>query len=63
MASDQRRFPGFRGSCRGISSSLTRLTGEDTSIVVFGSLARSELTSGSDLDWVLLVDGFADPES
>jgi hypothetical protein len=33
----------------------------DTSLVVFGSLARREFTSGSDLDWTLLVDGGADP--
>src|SRR5262245_55801916 len=32
----------------------------DTSYVVFGSLARSEWTSGSDLDWALLLDGQAD---
>jgi predicted nucleotidyltransferase len=29
----------------------------DCSLVVFGSLARGEWTDGSDLDWVLLVDG------
>lgn len=34
---------------------------EDTSIVVFGSLARDEFTSGSDIDWTLLIDGSADP--
>lgn len=33
---------------------------DDTSLVVFGSLARGELTTGSDLDWTLLVDGRAD---
>jgi predicted nucleotidyltransferase len=32
----------------------------DTSLVVFGSLARGEYTRGSDLDWTLLVDGQAD---
>lgn len=32
----------------------------DISVVVFGSLARDEWTSGSDLDWTLLVDGQAD---
>lgn len=32
-----------------------------TSLVVFGSVARGELTSGSDVDWTLLVDGPADP--
>jgi len=29
----------------------------DTSLVVFGSLAREEWTSGSDLDWTYLIDG------
>jgi hypothetical protein len=35
---------------------------EDISVVVFGSLARGEWTSGSDLDWTLLIDGQADHE-
>lgn len=35
---------------------------QDTTCVVFGSLARHEFTSGSDLDWTLLVDGYADPD-
>ncbi len=34
----------------------------DTSIVVFGSVARREVTRSSDLDWILLVDGSAVPE-
>jgi predicted nucleotidyltransferase len=34
----------------------------DTSIVTFGSLAREELTAGSDIDWTLLVDGQANPQ-
>lgn len=33
----------------------------DASVVAFGSLARGELTAGSDLDWTLLIDGQADP--
>jgi hypothetical protein len=33
---------------------------EDITLVVFGSLARYEWTSGSDLDWTLLIDGQAD---
>lgn len=41
---------------------LASLDSEDTSIVVFGSLARNEFTSGSDIDWTLLVDGQANPE-
>lgn len=38
------------------------LASEDTSLVVFGSLAREEYTEGSDVDWTLLLDGQADPE-
>ena len=34
----------------------------DTSLVVFGSVARQEVTSGSDLDWILLIDGQSVPE-
>jgi predicted nucleotidyltransferase len=34
----------------------------DMNLVVFGSLARAEWTSGSDIDWSLLVDGQTDPE-
>jgi hypothetical protein len=35
---------------------------EDTSVVVFGSLARDELSHLSDIDWTLLVDGPSHPE-
>ncbi len=35
---------------------------EDTSVVVFGSLARNEYTSGSDADWTLLIDGEANSD-
>ena len=35
---------------------------EDSSIVLYGSLARDEFTSKSDIDWTLLVDGIATPE-
>src|SRR5207244_7504438 len=35
---------------------------EDTNLVVFGSLARGEWTSGSDLDWTYLIDGQANHE-
>lgn len=47
-----------------LSACLTEdgaLTSSDTDIVVFGSLARGEWTSGSDVDWTLLIDGQADP--
>ena len=39
-----------------------RLLSDDVSIVVFGSLARGEWTTGSDVDWTLLIDGQADPQ-
>lgn len=45
-----------------LSEALSKYTSEDTSMVVFGSLGRAEVTSGSDLDWILLVDGFTNPE-
>jgi predicted nucleotidyltransferase len=35
---------------------------EDTSVVVFGSLARDEYTIGSDADWTLLIDGEANSD-
>jgi Nucleotidyltransferase domain len=34
---------------------------DDSSIVVSGSLGREEFTPGSDIDWMLLLDGIADP--
>jgi predicted nucleotidyltransferase len=40
----------------------SKIDSEDISIVVFGSLARREWTSGSDLDWTMLIDGEADHE-
>lgn len=45
-----------------LAAAIEQHTSEDVSVVVFGSLARNELTSGSDLDWVLLVDGMASSE-
>jgi predicted nucleotidyltransferase len=47
---------------REITDGTTGLDSEDTSIVVSGSLARDEFTSGSDIDWTLLIDGSADPK-
>jgi predicted nucleotidyltransferase len=41
---------------------LKGLTSTDAAVAVFGSLARKEWTSSSDVDWTLLVDGQADPE-
>lgn len=37
-----------------------KLVSPDTTFIMFGSLARNEVTSGSDLDWTLLVDGQSD---
>lgn len=34
----------------------------DTTLVIFGSVARQEVTSSSDLDWILLIDGQSIPE-
>jgi hypothetical protein len=42
-----------------LKASLFPLVPPDTALVVFGSLARKELTAGSDIDWTLLVDGAA----
>jgi len=33
----------------------------DTSVIVTGSAGRGEVTRGSDLDWMLLIDGASDP--
>lgn len=42
--------------------SLRQFTSDDVDIVVFGSLARREWTSGSDVDWTMLIDGQANTE-
>ena len=62
-----RRFEGLWAARQLSASTLVRLgellRGEDpsdTSVVVFGSLARGEYTPGSDVDWTLLIDGQAD---
>ncbi|MAX38821.1 MULTISPECIES: nucleotidyltransferase domain-containing protein [Gimesia] len=41
---------------------LRQFTSDDVDVVVFGSLARREWTSGSDVDWTMLVDGQADTQ-
>ena len=41
---------------------LKNLDNLDSSIVVFGSLARGEATHSSDIDWTLLIDGKADTQ-
>ena len=45
-----------------LTESLAQRGSPDTSLVVFGSVAREEVTSGSDLDWILLIDGQSVPE-
>jgi hypothetical protein len=45
-----------------LSNQIPGYTSEDTSLVVFGSLARGEWTSGSDLDWTYLIDGGANSD-
>ena len=44
-----------------LREALRRFDSDETCIVVAGSLARGEFTSGSDIDWSLLIDGMADP--
>lgn len=44
-----------------LNRELRSIIPAETSLVVFGSLARGEFTSGSDVDWTLLVDSYADP--
>jgi predicted nucleotidyltransferase len=53
-ALSERKLEELAPKLRGIDSG-------DTSIVVYGSLARGEFTEGSDIDWTLLVDGCAEP--
>jgi predicted nucleotidyltransferase len=45
-----------------LREALSTLSTGDTSIVLFGSLARREFTADSDADWSLIVDGIADPQ-
>ncbi len=45
-----------------LAERFAALGSPDTSLVVFGSVARDEVTSGSDLDWILLIDGQSVPD-
>src|SRR6266496_6160240 len=45
-----------------LRDALSEFCNDDANLVVFGSLARGEFTSGSDIDWTLLVDGISNPE-
>lgn len=44
-----------------VSRELTKFATPETAVVVTGSVGRGELTSGSDFDWMLLIDGASDP--
>jgi len=65
LGADWRQIRGGRDRAQAkraeLRSALAGFDSEDTSIVVFGSLARDEFTAGSDIDWTLLIDGSADP--
>jgi predicted nucleotidyltransferase len=45
-----------------LEEALGDIPSSDIDIVAFGSLARGEWTSGSDVDWTLLIDGQASPD-
>jgi hypothetical protein len=45
-----------------LSDAIPKYTTEDSSLVVFGSLARGEWTSASDLDWTYVIDGQANSD-
>lgn len=47
---------------RVLSEDLSQWVSLDTSLVVFGSLARKEWTEKSDVDWTYLVDGQANSD-
>src|ERR1039458_5140029 len=45
-----------------LSQNLAQWVSLDTSLVVFGSLARNEFTRKSDVDWTYLIDGQANSD-
>jgi predicted nucleotidyltransferase len=45
-----------------LKTEMGRFSSDDIDVVVFGSLARGEWTSGSDVDWTLLIDGQVNPD-
>ncbi|HKO55237.1 MAG TPA: nucleotidyltransferase domain-containing protein [Thermoanaerobaculia bacterium] len=45
-----------------LRDALAEFETETTEIVFFGSLGRGEMTSGSDADWALLIDGPVNPD-
>jgi predicted nucleotidyltransferase len=48
---------------KALDSTSIKFLSTDFSLVVFGSLARNEWTEKSDLDWGLLVDSQAHPDT
>ncbi|HEX2253013.1 MAG TPA: nucleotidyltransferase domain-containing protein [Thermoanaerobaculia bacterium] len=58
LQAGRRRAAGKRAE---LAAAVAGLSGGDTGVVVFGSLARDEFGGESDIDWTLLVDGPADP--
>ncbi|MDA1314982.1 MAG: nucleotidyltransferase domain-containing protein [Acidobacteria bacterium] len=50
-----------QGKRREIEAAFDAKLAPDSSLVLFGSIARQEMTEGSDTDWILLVDGQASP--
>lgn len=44
-----------------VGKALSIATPQNCSVVTCGSLARCEMTSDSDIDWIFLVDGSVDP--
>lgn len=62
MGGDRRCGRGGHREAGGPGDELTasKLVPPDSTFVMFGSLARNEVTPGSDLDWTLLVDGQCD---
>lgn len=47
---------------RKLDVELRGICSSDVSVVLFGSIARGEMTAESDADWALLVDGQAQPD-
>lgn len=47
---------------KALSDLFVKRRASDATVVVFGSVARYEVTSKSDVDWILLLDGSAAPE-
>jgi len=45
-----------------LSDALSDIDDAAASVIVTGSLGRGEVTDGSDVDWLLLVDGLSNPD-